>query len=174
MSSRRVPSRPLPSPSQPPDQRSDAIGCVPPGLNLVVLRGALSSSPRRRRLASGASLDAYEVTTAAVTPLDRNGPRARGRLSVPVVWFDARRPPRLAAGDEVVVVGRVRRRFYRAGGSTVSRTEVVADVVARAGTARAVRSVTSALAVFAEGSAGPGPDPQCGADATARVGPPLA
>jgi single-strand DNA-binding protein len=31
--------------------------------------------------------------------------------------------------ETVVVVGRVRRRFYRAGGATQSRTEVVADVV---------------------------------------------
>ena len=30
-------------------------------------------------------------------------------------------------GAEVVVVGRVRRRFFRAGGATASRTEVVAD-----------------------------------------------
>ena len=29
----------------------------------------------------------------------------------------------------MVVTGRVRRRFFRAGGSTQSRTEVVADVV---------------------------------------------
>ena len=35
-----------------------------------------------------------------------------------------------AAGDEVLVTGRIRRRFFRAGGVTQSRTEVVAtDVV---------------------------------------------
>ncbi|RMH83819.1 MAG: hypothetical protein D6683_02075 [Actinomyces sp.] len=172
MSSRRVPSRP---PSSPRRRRPEAIELAPPGVNLVVLRGTLSSPPRRRRLASGSSLDAYEVTTAeAVSRADDDGPAAVGRLSVPVVWFDARRPPRLAAGDEVVVVGRVRRRFYRAGGSTVSRTEVVADVVARAGTARAARSVARALAVFADDPGRPRPDAPGAADAPGRVGPPLA
>ncbi len=50
--------------------------------------------------------------------------------SVPVAWFEA---PAAAdggtVGDEVVVVGRVRRRFFRAGGATASRTEVVATTV---------------------------------------------
>ena len=34
--------------------------------------------------------------------------------------------------ERMVVVGRVRRRFYRAGGSTQSRTEVVAEAVVNA------------------------------------------
>jgi single-strand DNA-binding protein len=47
-----------------------------------------------------------------------------------VVWFDAP----ASAGDydvdeKVVVVGRVRRRFFQAGGTTQSRTEVVAEAV---------------------------------------------
>ena len=42
----------------------------------------------------------------------------------------------LDAGAEVAVLGRVRRRFFRAGGLTQSRTEVVASRVVR-GTARA-------------------------------------
>ena len=68
---------------------------------------------------SGDVLVAYEVTV----------PRTEGPAdSVPVVWFPtARRQPSLEAGDEVVVVGRVRRRFFRSGGTTQSRTEVVAD-----------------------------------------------
>jgi single-strand DNA-binding protein len=61
-----------------------------------------------------------------------------------VAWFD---PPAsaatFAAGDDVVVVGRVRRRFFRAGGATASRTEVVADRVVPA---RAKARVRSALA----------------------------
>jgi len=53
----------------------------------------------------------------------------------------------VAAGDEVVVTGRVRRRFYRAGGATQSRTEVVAHAVVRAGDGRRVRRlVDQALA----------------------------
>lgn len=52
---------------------------------------------------------------------------------MPVAWLD---PPSTAetldVGDEVVVVGRVHRRFFRAGGATQSRTEVSADLVVRA------------------------------------------
>ena len=68
----------------------------------------------------------------------RDGARAE---SVPVVWFEA---PASAADhdvdEQVVVVGRVRRRFFRAGGSTQSRTEVVADVVLGARAAKRVRA----------------------------------
>ena len=46
----------------------------------------------------------------------------------------------LDAGDEVVVVGRVRRRFFRAGGATASRVEVEAEVVARARDRRRVQA----------------------------------
>ena len=47
-----------------------------------------------------------------------------------MAWAD---PPAaglpVALGEEVVVVGRVSRRFFRSGGSTQSRTEVVAEEV---------------------------------------------
>jgi single-strand DNA-binding protein len=42
-----------------------------------------------------------------------------------------------------VVVGRVRRRFYRAGGATQSRTEVVAETVVAA---RQAKRAATALA----------------------------
>lgn len=107
-------------------------------LNLVLLRGRLSRPPELRELPSGTRLVAYEVT------VERPGSRAE---SVPVTWFD---PPRgataLDAGDAVVVVGRVRRRFFRAGGATGSRTEVVADrVVAGRRAAHARRLLGAAL-----------------------------
>jgi len=54
-------------------------------------------------------------------------------VSVPVVQWD---PPawveRLDAGDEVLVVGRVRRRFYQAAGAAASKVEIEADALARA------------------------------------------
>jgi single-strand DNA-binding protein len=54
----------------------------------------------------------------------------RGGETVPVAWAN---PPnnaaQLAPGTEVLVLGRVRRRFFRAGGFTQSRTEVVAEKV---------------------------------------------
>ncbi|MBK9178324.1 MAG: single-stranded DNA-binding protein [Acidimicrobiales bacterium] len=99
-------------------------------MNVVVLQGTLSRPAAVRRLPSGDELVALEVTVRPeVGPTD----------TVPVVWP---RPPArartLAAGTEVVVTGRVRRRYFRAGGATASRTEVVADSVVAAGRGRRV------------------------------------
>ncbi|MDZ7733492.1 MAG: single-stranded DNA-binding protein [Acidimicrobiia bacterium] len=91
-------------------------------MNVVALRGTLSSPPRALDLPSGDRLVAHEVTVAT-----DDGPDE----SVNVAWFDPPASTRpLDAGDEVVVVGRVRRRFFRTRtGHTASRTEVVADRV---------------------------------------------
>ncbi len=85
--------------------------------NLVVLQGHVSSEPRRRDLPSGTTLLQIEVTT----------PGDGALVSVPVVWFEPTRD--FAPADEVTVLGHVRRRFYRTGGATQSRTEVVAEVI---------------------------------------------
>jgi single-strand DNA-binding protein len=86
--------------------------------NVVVLRGRIASDPTVRELPSGRCVTQIELTTTC------DG----AAVSVPVVLDE--RPVRCGAGDEVVVVGHVRRRFFRAGGVTQSRTEVVAtDVV---------------------------------------------
>jgi single-strand DNA-binding protein len=109
--------------------------------NVVALVGRLARPPESRELPSGDRLVAYEVTVA------REGERAEG---VPVVWFGA--PPTAIdhdVDDAVVVVGRVRRRFYRAGGATQSRTEVVAETVVAARQAKrasaALRSACTRL-----------------------------
>jgi single-strand DNA-binding protein len=111
-------------------------------MNVVVLHGSLSRPPSERTLPSGDRLVAYEVTV-----------RAEGRAaeSVPVVWPAApARAVEVVAGEEVVVAGRVRRRFFRAGDATASRTEVVADAVVparhRRRAARAVEAATARLA----------------------------
>jgi single-strand DNA-binding protein len=103
-------------------------------LNVVALVGRLARPAEARELPSGDTLVAYEVTV----------PRESGRAeSVPVVWFGA---PASAADrdvdEKVVVVGRVRRRFFRGAGGTQSRTEVVADVVVPA---RQSKRATAAL-----------------------------
>ena len=85
--------------------------------NLVVLHGRVSSEPRVRSLPSGSTLTQLDVTTRSDS----------GTWSVPVAIFDV--AVDAAADDDVVVVGRVRRRFFRAGGVTQSRTEVVAERV---------------------------------------------
>jgi single-strand DNA-binding protein len=88
--------------------------------NLVVLRGTLVGEPRVRELPSGSVLSQFDVTTRDDS----------GTHSVPIAWFD---PPTAGIGaepgSEVVVVGSVRRRFFRANGATQSRTEVVAEQV---------------------------------------------
>jgi single-strand DNA-binding protein len=89
-------------------------------MNVVVLRGALSSAPIARELPSGSVLYSLEVTT-------RTGDGSA--MSVPVVCVDPRRPLRHQPGDEVAVVGVVRRRFYRSGAGVQSRTEVLAERV---------------------------------------------
>lgn len=108
------------------DTPSEPVG----GLNVNVLRGRLSSEPAARSLPSGTRLLSLEVTVAVVDGPDE---------SVPVAWFDPpAKAPQLHAGDELLVVGRVRRRFFRAGGTTASRTEVVASEVIPARRGRAV------------------------------------
>jgi single-strand DNA-binding protein len=93
--------------------------------NLAVVRGAISNEPQRRELPSGGAVVQFDVTT-------RLFPDGRPvSVSVPIAWND---PPAaaigaIAAGAEVVVVGTVRRRFFRVGGATQSRTEVVAESV---------------------------------------------
>ena len=113
-------------------------------MNIVLIEGQLSSDPRRRDLPSGSALHSYEVST-------RDGGVTR---SVPVVWIDPVRPPRLSDGDHVVVIGSIRRRFFRAGGAVASRTEVEAEVVARPGSARARKACAAAVAAATVDEAG--------------------
>lgn len=115
-------------------------------MNVVVLRGKLSRAPDERALESGARLVRFEVTTR-----DDDG----GADTAPVSWLGA--PAGAAnfdAGDEVLVVGRVRRRWFRRGPATESRVEVSADAVV---SARQRKRVQAALdrAVAALGDPGP-------------------
>ncbi|MBA3655599.1 MAG: single-stranded DNA-binding protein [Actinobacteria bacterium] len=89
-------------------------------MNVVALTGRLSRPAAERILQSGDRLVNLEVTVA--------GPA--GNETVPVVWPD---PPASALAldvdQNVTVIGRVRRRFFRTVNGTGSRTEVVADTV---------------------------------------------
>ena len=105
-------------------------------MNVVVLRGRLGRAVEQRELPNGSVVLNYELSVA----------RAEGPVeSVPVVWAD---PPANAAAaldpeprTELVVLGRVRRRFFKAGGATQSRTEVVAEQVTPARQAKRVRDL---------------------------------
>lgn len=121
----------------PPSRRPGVA--VPPGTNLVVVRGELRADPERRVLAGG-----DEVLTCDLLVRIDAGPDE----SVPVRWCaPPRSSERLVADLDVVVVGRVRRRFFRVGGATATRTEVQADAIVpvRAG-ASVRRAVGGALA----------------------------
>jgi single-stranded DNA-binding protein len=100
-------------------------------LNLGVVRGEVSSPPDVRVLPSEAVLVQLQVTTRLETET----------LSTPVaVWNPPAWVEELEPGTEIVVIGRVRRRFFRASGATASRVELEADVVARANDRRRVRA----------------------------------
>ena len=86
--------------------------------NLTVLVGRSSAPPDRRTL-----------------PVGRDRPRPRGGRpagcgpndSVNVAWYGApAAAERWLDGEQILVTGRTRRRFFRVGGVTQSRTEVVA------------------------------------------------
>jgi single-strand DNA-binding protein len=104
-------------------------------MNIVILRGTLSRTPTEVMLESGDRLVRYEVTTRS----------SEGTAdTAPVAWLAA---PASAAGfeqgDDVVVVGRVRRRWFRRGGVTESRIEVAADEVVAARRVKRARDIVA-------------------------------
>jgi single-strand DNA-binding protein len=140
-SAAKTPAPKYPAPKNPANAKAAKVEPEPrEGLNVAVVRGVVSSPPERRVLPSDTVLVQLQVTTRL----------ASETLSMPVScwnpegWVEALEP-----GDEIVVVGRVRRRFFRAGGATASRVELEADLVARATDRRrvrvAVRRVLAAL-----------------------------
>ncbi len=105
--------------------------------NVVVMRGTISSDPVVRVLPSGATVTQIELTTRMEC----------GTTSVPVAVHGT--PVAVAAGTEVVVTGHVSRRFFRSGGVTHSRTEVIADRVVTANRRKtADKAVSAAVALL--------------------------
>jgi single-strand DNA-binding protein len=96
--------------------------------NLVVLRGDVVGEPVSRELPGGRVVVQFDVRTSGST--------------VPVAWFDPPNPPQ--TNDRVVVIGCVQRRFFRVGGATQSRTEVVAEQVVPARRAAKASSLIAA------------------------------
>jgi len=88
------------------------------GFNRVAIIGEVAASPISRDLADGSVVTTFDVVTS--TEL--------GRVTVPVSVDGV--PSVVEEGVSVCVVGFVRRRFFKAGASVASRTEVVANVIA--------------------------------------------
>jgi single-strand DNA-binding protein len=108
-----------------------SISTVPSGTNVTVLVGNLGRAPEVRTLPSGDRVLALELSIRPV------GAAAE---SVPIAWYDPPEPAVLwIAGEELLIVGRTRRRFFRSGGLTQSRTEVVATSVTPTRKAAAAR-----------------------------------
>jgi single-strand DNA-binding protein len=107
-----------------------------PAVNVAVLCGACSGPAEVRILESGTRL-----ATLAVRCPAGSGSQERA-TSVPVTVWD---PPAwiesLEAGDAVIVVGRVRRRFYQRPGGVGSRVDLEADVIGRARDRRRIEAV---------------------------------
>jgi single-strand DNA-binding protein len=114
---------------------------IPSGTNVTVLVGSLGREPEVRTLPSGDRVLGLEITVR---------PESGGAESVPVAWYDPPEPAVLwIAGEELLVVGRTRRRFFRSGGITQSRTEVVASaVIPTRRQAAARRALVAALDVL--------------------------
>jgi single-strand DNA-binding protein len=109
--------------------------------NLVVLRGRAANAPALRDLPSGNVVAQFDV----ITPIEGRAATS----AVPVAWTDPSPTDlaRVGEGVDVVVVGTVRRRFFRVGGATQSRTEVVTESVIPA---RRRKQVDAALRAVAE------------------------
>jgi single-strand DNA-binding protein len=111
-------------------------------MNIVVLAGRLLSDPTARELPSGEVIWSLDLSTGVSAEEPVPG------VAVPVVWSAAELPG-WAKGTELAVTGIVRRRFFRAGGSTQSRTEVVAtkvlEITKRRSTERALAGAVAAL-----------------------------
>src|SRR5260370_28017087 len=100
--------------------------------NLVFVEGMASGPPEVRQLPSGQRVATLSVRTRAAKP---------PMTSLPVAVWD---PPewleRLEHGQPIVVVGTLRRRFFRsATGGVASRVEIEAGVIGRMAEARTRR-----------------------------------
>jgi hypothetical protein len=109
------------------DDRSSTI-------NLAVVRGAASGLPELRQLPSGRRLATFAIRTHALGPPATSVPIAAWD---PPAWLETVEP-----GDELIVAGCLRRRFYRgSAGNLASRVELEAAAVGRATDARQTRRV---------------------------------
>ncbi len=100
--------------------------------NLVFVEGLASGPPEVRQLPSGQRVATFAVRTRAAKPPMTSLPVA---VWDPPAWLEG-----LEHGQLIVVVGCLRRRFFRsATGGVASRVEIEAGVVGRVSEARTRR-----------------------------------
>jgi len=98
-------------------------------MNLTIVSGIVRGAPVHHNLPAGESATSFDVQAEAQREL------------VPITSVGA---CPVSDGDEIVVIGRTRKRFWRVGERNQARTEVVAEVVIpRRQRARVRRAVAS-------------------------------
>lgn len=109
--------------------------------NEVRLQGRVSGAPEVRELPSGDELVLVRIVVARVpVRLRTDGRRSPSVDVIDCAAWDGRARRSIASwqeGDEVALVGALRRRFFRSGGQTASRVEVEVS------SARRLRRATS-------------------------------
>ena len=119
-----------------------------PVVNLAVLCGPCSGPAELRVLESGSRLATLAIRCPAGAGVDDRATSVPVTVWDPPAWVEA-----LDAGDAVVVVGRIRRRFYQRPGGVGSRVDVEAESIGRARDRRridaALRRAGDALDAFA-------------------------
>ena len=113
-------------------------------MNIAVVRGTVLRDPSERTLATGQRVVSIDLNVSY---------EDRPNENLEVVWVD---PPKNLVvprqGNEVVAVGRVRRRFFKTAVGTVSRQEIVAETVLTSRqTSRINRCLANAAAAVAAG-----------------------
>jgi single-strand DNA-binding protein len=116
-------------------------------MNVAVVRGVVPREAEIRLLPDGRQLMSFELSVR---------PESGLAITVPVV-ADVELGGGLAqpeVGHELVVWGEVRRRFFRVGGATQSRTEVIANRVVLASDRRRVRRLLASAAAVLDAERG--------------------
>jgi single-strand DNA-binding protein len=112
-------------PAQLNEDRDDRVADE---INEVLLRGRLSGTPEERVLPSGDAVWTFRVVIGRPRESEARPASRRARVDTLECAVWSGRVRRAVAGwhdgDVVEVGGALRRRFFKAGGATVSRVEV--------------------------------------------------
>ncbi len=147
--------------ARPAEQRTLPSGSRLVTLELTVAPADLPHAPAARTGPVGHEPTPGKKTGETSGAVAGTSPRRRPQVATqtraetaPVVWFDAPAwAGALDADAAVLVIGRVRRRFFRAGGATQSRVEVVAERVVPLSSLKRVRIALAELTAVIEAAA---------------------